>query len=1614
MPHLEVDIATPESPDERRDEEELQVLESPPHLEELSTSFTENPSVVNLLSMSDNLLNVYEFQYLDVLRTRHNIRSTPRQNRELIGSGLHELDAPYKIEGVLHDIYTFYEKRSEFSDAIEMSITSFPNWYESLRFSDAINKGISEDDLYQWRFKVIFISSAKFHDADKNPHTPKYLWAVKMAADFYKSIFNRNDADAESIDYALKQSPTIMIVAALCKNKTPVNFHTIKGGNNRSTVRVVACMTYDTGMPDFTKEEPSPDELLPIIILWLAVSDDTVHAPAVFGKTWRRQGFAIFLIVHAIKSMCVLHTRETPPRHFKYPRPVHIYLQCTQSAAYHFYLSCGFVQLNKGRDDGKSLLPKPLLKLVEEHASYWIPYCIPTSDESDDQQSVQELPPCKLMYLQPGHLCHPILSTSDKEKTPSAIVPGTLTEAPERISYEEFSWSFYPLLINQGWDDVQSRLTVEALDNCFLRMHCLEALIPGGMNRGLLPAASLRLTGRMFASRRLLHNKQQNKCWFQSDELELMLALMLRDGRYDDYVATVPIIYAQSIAEASSKHSRYTRLCVLLEEAREKKLPTDQIDALVRRTFNGASAFVISNDYMQQLNYIIKNVIVKSPGMLHKHVIVFPWNKGQHWVVTFVFNPSSLLSDQKSVGDPDGMLQPCFLQYCSLGGQAYLQSTGLIWFLNCAASYLQHTRLNAGYGQDTRGKETPMKWISPFGPSPFEGMPLLGTIGFPRLLLGELNKDCLPVQHDASNCGTGSLAAIGIILRDLFGSIEDFQAFEDAFSTSSMVSVQDSSTGEYTCCLPGNMLKALPSDTELNGVEYLATLRTEWLTVLDRLAHLLHDKLRQGKPTEDYKAVKSIIKWPLDLSSLGRKKKETSTSDTVENLEDSAAVQSLMRLADGSFASRKRKDNPSTNTQTLPPTKGIRKPVLPSAKPRPATSPGKSVATLSLLERIKTPPKKRDKRDMRLPKENKEEGPTLKTASLAPTPGVPIAASLPSDKPSIDKKATSLKKILPSKAPRPHQKPRTQKSRIPIPTFEDSSSEDEPDLHVKEEHDDRTGSTNWPKTEDTWENIVDAELNRNCKNANQTKLAFQWLQDELLLLKKKRIDIPVKTDKDFTSEDLSELSHKMSLLNSAARSHDEVSGEFQEQDGDPPYLDKVAMEAFVQRTFTKDWKWHSEKKHEKYLRWLLQKSEAVSDVAEQKYYKQLHSFAKRERQYYRKRLETKFQCSRQGMLVALKYRRSDNTFTGMVKFSSKVDDQDFEDSSDESVDAGSSEHKKRKPSTDVHSEEVVLETEWVHQAILPDLVDHVMKLESDDGFFNIPQTKEKVLVTAKPIQRIRYVPSQKRHIPDVNAPTQFSKRIHRRRSKVIMERVPKPLPKKEIDVPGYWLARLSDGSTTTVTEDVIVNSFGKQYMEEVRNTHRGFVDIPVGEFKMSHLHLHPHLQEPGAPRIQFVQSDGKDLCVSKALASVFYALNFQEEATKIDEFGEVILGGNVAQALMKVCHFAGTILPTWIQISKMPLHFDWKQLLEDNDTILLGVLYASDGHCNHCVAVHSGYVYDANERMALPLSSDALDYCTSTEDRKSTFVEFRKGYLFSYKGNKQERKSKMQLPRMVL
>ena len=191
---------------------------------------------------------------------------------------------------------------------------------------------------------------------------------------------------------------------------------------------------------------------------------------------------------------------------------------------------------------------------------------------------------------------------------------------------------------------------------------------------------------------------------------------------------------------------------------------------------------------------------------------------------------------------------------------------------------------------------------------------------------------------------------------------------------------------------------------------------------------------------------------------------------------------------------------------------------------------------------------------------------------------------------------------------------------------------------------------------------------------------------------------------------------------------------------------------------------------------------------------------------------------------------------------------------------------------------------------------------------------------------------------------------------------------------------------------------------------RAFVDIPVGNFKPSRLHEHVYLKMNCAPQVHYVQSEGKDLCVSKSLASAFHALGWNEEASQIDAYGENVLKGAVVDALQRVVKYARTLLPNWIVMKRLPIQFDWQKDLKDNE-ILVDVMLASDDSCSHAVTIHGNFIHDANDTISICLREEGLNYCTSsTETVNSSFVAFKLGYLFVYEGKRPKRLARMRLP----
>lgn len=176
------------------------------------------------------------------------------------------------------------------------------------------------------------------------------------------------------------------------------------------------------------------------------------------------------------------------------------------------------------------------------------------------------------------------------------------------------------------------------------------------------------------------------------------------------------------------------------------------------------------------------------------------------------------------------------------------------------------------------------------------------------------------------------------------------------------------------------------------------------------------------------------------------------------------------------------------------------------------------------------------------------------------------------------------------------------------------------------------------------------------------------------------------------------------------------------------------------------------------------------------------------------------------------------------------------------------------------------------------------------------------------------------------------------------------------------------------------------------------MDIPVGDYRKSTLHLYPSLCLNFAPIVYYTQTEGMDLCVSKSFASALHNIGLEKEAKELDTYAEHMQVGGKADTLKMVHKHIARLIPKWLQPKKMTTqNFDWKTKI-DTSVIVLGVLRASDGNCSHAVTIHGRFIYDANERVAIPLTKEGLDYCTSDGDRKSEFCGFVRGYIYTYQG----------------
>ena len=429
----------------------------------------------------------------------------------------------------------------------------------------------------------------------------------------------------------------------------------------------------------------------------------------------------------------------------------------------------------------------------------------------------------------------------------------------------------------------------------------------------------------------------------------------------------------------------------------------------------------------------------------------------------------------------------------------------------------------------------------------------------------------------------------------------------------------------------------------------------------------------------------------------------------------------------------------------------------------------------------------------------------------------------------------------------------------------------------------------------------------------------------------------------------------------------------------PPLLDESEMAVYVEQSFLK-WGWSSNYEHQQELKKFRERKKIkmmqagrneVNRRFWEEHFSRLLLGMKKERRIYTRLFEREWKFGDPAFVCGLKYDPMKDTFTALLRYRTKTKE-------------GTIEEKE---------ERIVVSEEWIKGAnYAPGIVQHVINLGNvNDAFVPVPPGK-RILLQNKKVSRLRYVHPHTRWMLNAQAQPPGSKKGGKRMT--------------QVTDPGYWEVIFRGETKPIRTDDTFVNNFKKAFLDEVKRLRCGFVDIPVGDFKVSHLQEHPNLQVHGAPRVHFVQSDGEDLCVAKSLASALYALDFTEEATRLNDYGETQLRGGTVDAIVKVGRYAQGLLPRWIQrtVLKKPEEFNWRLLNVKKETIFLGVLNESDGNSSHAVTIHGGFVYDANEVIAIPLCKESLDYCCSTATVKNEFVSFRKATLFHCDGIKDPEK----------
>jgi hypothetical protein len=203
------------------------------------------------------------------------------------------------------------------SGHVEQQLKPFCNWFDKLRFANAILN--PEDGKKWWHFRhVLLCPACKTNNSFGT--APKNFYSCLQA--FYEGIFHGSPSMDQQVARAVEHDISIMVLAVSVSKSTAVPKSLSPYSNSLITVSAVSFQMH--------RNPKDPDRMSVFLSLLGVAHHATAHPPSI--KSWRRNGMGLFMLIQVIKRCASI---EGVTR-------IEIYLQCSEPSAFHFYSSVGF------------------------------------------------------------------------------------------------------------------------------------------------------------------------------------------------------------------------------------------------------------------------------------------------------------------------------------------------------------------------------------------------------------------------------------------------------------------------------------------------------------------------------------------------------------------------------------------------------------------------------------------------------------------------------------------------------------------------------------------------------------------------------------------------------------------------------------------------------------------------------------------------------------------------------------------------------------------------------------------------------------------------------------------------------------------------------------------------------------------------------------------------------------------------------------------------------------------------------------------------------------------------------------------------------------------------